>query len=277
MFQRSLSSLALAGALCLAVSGAQAFDESKYPNWKGQWVRIGGGGQWDTTKPPVRGQQPPITEQYRAIWEKNIAEGIAGGQYYNPQVRCLPGGMPRMMFAYEPMEVIVLPDTTYIHITFNSEFRRIYTDDRDFPKDEEPSFAGYSIGKWVDTDGDGRYDELQVETRNLKGPRIADPSGIPFHEDNQTIVKERIYLDNADPNILRDEVTIIDNAFTRPWTVTRGYRKAAKTRWVEHSCAENNDWVFIEGDSYMIGLDGKLHPSRPGQTPPDLRHFGGTK
>ena len=51
-----------------------------------------------------------------------------------------------MMFAYEPMEVIILPEITYIHITFNSEFRRIYTDDRDFPKDEEPSFAGYSIG-----------------------------------------------------------------------------------------------------------------------------------
>ena len=33
--------------------------------------------------------------------------------------------------AYEPMEVIVLPDITYIHITFNSEFRRIYTDGRD--------------------------------------------------------------------------------------------------------------------------------------------------
>jgi hypothetical protein len=277
MFRSSISSFALAAALCMALSAAQAFDESKYPNWKGQWVRIGGGGLWDTTKPPGRGQAPPITEEYRAIWEKNMAEARAGGQYYNTQVRCIYSGMPRMMFAYEPMEVIVLPDITYIAITFNNEFRRIYTDGRDFPTDEEPSFAGYSIGKWVDVDGDGRYDELQVETRNLKGPRIVEPSGIPLHEDNQTIVKERIYLDKADPNILRDEVTIIDHAFTRPWTVTRGYTKAAKTRWVEHSCAENNDWLFIEGDSYMIGIDGKLMPSRKGQQPPDMRHFEGAK
>jgi hypothetical protein len=273
MLRCTISALAFAAALCMAHSGAQAFDESKYPNWKGQWVRIGGGGQWDPTKPPVRGQEPPITEEYRAKWEKNIAEGIAGGQYYNTQVRCIYSGMPRMMFAYEPMEVIILPEITYIAITFNNEFRRIYTDGRDFPKDAEASFAGYSIGKWVDEDGDGKYDVLEVETRNMKGPRIFDPSGIPFHEDNQTVVKERIYQDRADPNLLRDQITTIDNALTRPWTITRSYRRAAKTNWVEHSCAENNDWVFIEGESYMVGIDGKLLPTRKDQPPPDLRHF----
>jgi hypothetical protein len=273
MLRSSIASFVLAAALCMAVSDAQAFDESKYPNWKGQWVRVGGGGQWDPSKPPVRGQEPPITEEYRAIWEKNIAEARAGGQYYNTQVRCIYSGMPRMMFAYEPMEVIVLPEITYIAITFNNEFRRIYTDGRDFPKDEDPSFAGYSIGKWIDEDGDGKYDVLEVETRNLKGPRIFDPSGIPMHEDNKTVVKERIYQDKANPNILRDQITTIDNALTKPWTITRSYNRAAKPVWVEHSCAEANDWVFIEGESYMVGIDGKLLPTRKDQPPPDLRHF----
>jgi hypothetical protein len=155
----SSSGLAVAvllAAVCGMAGSARAQDLSKFPNWKGEWVRIGAGGQYDPTKPPVRGQQPPITDEYRAIWEKNIAEGIQGGQYFNTQVRCLPGGMPRMMMAYEPMEVIITPDTTYVHITFNNEFRRIYTDGRDFPADEEPSFSGYSIGKWIDEDGDGR-------------------------------------------------------------------------------------------------------------------------
>src|SRR4051812_45719400 len=202
----------LAAAYGVSITSVQAQDLSKFPNWKGEWVRIGAGGQYDPTKPPVRGQQPPITDEYRAIWEKNIAEGIEGGQYFNTQVRCLPGGMPRMMMAYEPMEVILTPDTTYIHITFNNEFRRIYTDGRDFPADEEPSFSGYSIGKWIDEDGDGKYDVLEVETRNLKGPRIFDPSGIPLHEDNQTIVKERISLDKAGPNKLLDQITTFDHA-----------------------------------------------------------------
>jgi hypothetical protein len=31
----------------------------------------------------------------------------------------------------------------------------------------EPRYLGYSIGKWLDTDGDGRYDTLEVETRGM--------------------------------------------------------------------------------------------------------------
>jgi hypothetical protein len=277
MLRSLIGAFALFATLGLAVSESRAFDESKYPNWKGQWVRIGAGGLYDPDKPPGRGQQPPITEEYRAIWEKNIAEARAGGQYYNPQVRCIPSGMPRMMIGYEPIEVIVLPDITYMQMMFNSEFRRIYTDGRGFPENEEPAYAGYSIGKWLDEDGDGKYDVLEVETRNFKGPRIIDPSGIPLHKDNQSIIKERISLDKADPNVLRDQITVVDHAFTKPWTVTRSFHREAKTVWTEHSCGENNDWVFIEGESYMVDIDGKLAPSRKGQQPPDMRHFEGAK
>jgi hypothetical protein len=277
MLRSLIGAFALFATLGLAVSESRAFDESKYPNWKGQWVRIGAGGLYDPDKPPGRGQQPPITEEYRAIWEKNIAEARAGGQYYNPQVRCIPSGMPRMMIGYEPIEVIVLPEITYMQMMFNSEFRRIYTDGRGFPENEEPAYAGYSIGKWLDEDGDGKYDVLEVETRNFKGPRIIDPSGIPLHKDNQSIIKERISLDKADPNVLRDQITVVDHAFTKPWTVTRSFHREAKTVWTEHSCGENNDWVFIEGESYMVDIDGKLAPSRKGQPPPDMRHFEGAK
>jgi hypothetical protein len=49
--------------------------------------------------------------------------------------------------------------------------RRIYTDGRTRPEIIEPAFAGYSTGRWIDTDGDGRYDVLEVETSHFKGPR----------------------------------------------------------------------------------------------------------
>jgi hypothetical protein len=55
--------------LASAIAGAGAADETKYPDWKGQWNRIGGGGQFDPTKPPGRGQQPPLTPEYQAIWD----------------------------------------------------------------------------------------------------------------------------------------------------------------------------------------------------------------
>jgi hypothetical protein len=60
---------------------------------------------------------------------------------------------------------------------------------------------------------------------------------------------------------------------TRPWTITRSYSRARNPVWVEHSCAENNDYIFIEGQTYHVEIDGKLGPSRKGQAPPDLRHF----
>ena len=55
--------------------------------------------------------------------------------------------------------------------------------------------------------------------------------------------------------------------------MTRSYSRARNPVWIEHSCAENNDYIFIEGQTYHVEIDGKLGPSRPGQPPPDLRHF----
>jgi hypothetical protein len=123
------------------------------------------------------------------------------------------------------------------------------------------------------SDGDGRFDTLEVETRGMKGQRIFDPSGIPLHQDNETVVKEKIYLDREDPNILRDEVTTYDHALTRPWTVVRGYRRVRNPNWAEHVCNENNEYVFIEGETFVLGPDGKLAPTRDGQPGPDLQHF----
>src|SRR5260370_22624859 len=68
------------------------------------------------------------------------------------------------------LEFLITPNTT--HIFFDDQIpRRVYTDGRDWPKDIEPSLRGYSIGKWIDENGDGRYDVLEIETRGLKGPR----------------------------------------------------------------------------------------------------------
>ena len=190
--------IALAAALIAAVTSAQGFDEMKYPDWSGQWRRPPGvGNQWDTSKPP-RQAQAPLTAEYQAIYEANLKDQAAGGQGTDPTYTCIPDGMPRAMNVIFPMEIVIQPNITHIMIEYLSMLRRIYTDGRDWPKNAEPSFMGYSIGRWIDEDGRGRYDVLEVETRNLKGPRSFDASGIPLHADNQTVVKERIYLDKVE-------------------------------------------------------------------------------
>jgi hypothetical protein len=275
----SIAAITMTAMLAVLIGGAQAHDESKYPDWSGQWRRPPGiANQFDTSKQPREGQKPPLTAEYQAIWEANLKDQAAGGQGTDPTYICIPDGMPRAMNVIFPMEIIVLPKTTYILIEYLSMLRRVYTDGRSFPQDFEPSFMGYSIGKWVDKDGDGRYDELEIETRLLKNPRAFDASGIPLHEDGKTVVKERIYQDKADPNVLYDEITTIDSALAQPWVVTKKYvRELRPLIWFESICAESNQHVRIGKENYMVGADGLLMPAKKGQLPPDLRHFTASK
>jgi hypothetical protein len=115
------------------------------------------------------------------------------------------------------------------------------------------------------------YDALTVETRGLKGPRTYDASGIPFHKDGLTIIKERFHLDKNDPNLLHDDITTIDNALTRPWSVVKTYRRVATKQpiwWREDVCAENNAHVIVGDQDYFLSADGLLMPARKGQLPP---------
>src|SRR5258708_5960733 len=236
MGYRSFDGATMLAAVLLAPPGAEAFAESRYPDLKGQWRRTNTGNPlriglpWDQIKPVGLGQEAPLTPEYQAIYEANLRDQAEGGQGTDPTFTCLSPGMPRVMIAYAPMEVVVTPDTTYILIEHIHDNRRIHTDGRPFPSnmDEDPQFSGYSIGKWLDEDGDGRYDTLEVETRGMKGPRVYDASGIPLHSDNKTVVKERIYLYKADRSLLHDDITTIDNALTRPWVVKKTYRRVGE-------------------------------------------------
>src|SRR5712675_566556 len=258
--------------LAATCSVAQAFDDTKYPDLWGQWVGVripGVGGQpaFDPTKPWGLGQQAPLTPEYQAVLDASVADQARGGQgNWHSGSRCLPPGMPATMTVYGEMEVVVLPETTYVLVNHNFDHhRRIFTDGRDWPQDVPTSFLGYSIGKWIDEDGDGRFDVLEVETRGFKGPRTFDGSGIPLHDDNETIVKERYYADKNDKDLLHIEITTIDHALTRPWTVDRPYRREYNPIWLVVDCAENNHHIFVGKETYMLSPDGYLMPTRKDQ------------
>jgi hypothetical protein len=262
--------------------GAQAADPATYPDLRGAWSRfvvrgLGGQPSFDQTRPWGLGQQAPLTAEYQKILQDSIADQAKGGQgNFIDHALCHPAGMPFMMVATRPLEFIVTPDTTYILVGGSDHYRRLFTDGRSWPKSIEPSFSGYSIGKWIDLDGDGRFDVLEAETRGpFKGRRAYDATGLPLHFDNQSVFKERIYLDKADPNVLHDEVTVIDNALTRPWTVDKRYTRKAEPHldWVEAYCVEGTALVGVGSEIYYLSADGFLMPSRKGQAAPDLRYF----
>src|SRR5262245_18929069 len=138
LYRSSLVAISLLAVLFLAIVDAQAWDDQKYPDLKGQWVRAEGArcvGRFDPTKPPGRLQEAPLTAEYQAIYEANLADQARGGQGIDPTYRCLSPGMPRIMHAYSPMEIVVTPDTTHILIEHIHDSRRIHTDGREWAED----------------------------------------------------------------------------------------------------------------------------------------------
>jgi hypothetical protein len=269
---------ALALAAMLAIGAVPACADATYPDWDGQWrnpTAGRGGNPWDTTKPMGLRQEAPLTPEYQAIFEASLRDQAKGGQGNSLGASCVLPGMPKMMNFSDPMEIVIRPRITYF-VPLHYPTRRIHTDGRDWLNDEPPSFGGYSIGRWTDQDSNGRYRALEVETRNFEGPRVFESTGLPLHQDNQTIVKERIYLDPGDRDVLHDAITTIDHALTRPWTVDRIYLREQTPRWPEKSCHEANRHIVIGADQYFLSADGKLMPVRAGQPPPDLRYFDRT-
>jgi hypothetical protein len=283
-FGHFLTSKVLSAALILVSGGAFAFNDADYPDWKGQWTRlpvpgITGAASFDPTKGNGLAQRAPLTPEYQKVFEATIAEQAAGGHGPARSHLCIPSGMPMVMNVYEAMELIISGDTTHITVQSFGVHRRIYTDGRDWPAEITPSYLGYSIGKWIDADGDGKFDTLEVETRRLKGPRVFDPTGLPLHLDDQTVVKERLYLDKDNRNTMHNDITVFDHALTQPWSANKHYRRFPNPQpvWEEFVCEENNPHVRIGGEDYMLGADGLLMPAKKDQRPPDLRYFNQTQ
>jgi len=282
VYRSTFEGLALAAVLMVTVGGAQAEDK-KYPDLKGEWEAIfarmpGQQLRFDPSKPYGVRQEAPLTEEYKKIHEENLAELARGSQgLFLDHASCFPAGLPTMMSACTH-EYIITPETTYI--SAGTDFRRIFTDGRPWPEDLEPTYQGFSIGKWIDEDGDGVYDVLEVETRGpFKGTRTYDASGLPLHFGNESIFKERFFLDKNDPNLLHDVITVFDHALTRPWTVDKTYRHGTKKypNWSRITCLEGTGYVTIGKEYYLMSGDGYLMPTTKGQLPPDTRYFPQTQ
>src|ERR1700686_1893707 len=135
LHRSSLPALAPAAALGATIAAARAWDDTRYPDLKGQWVRgYPGLARFDPAKGLGPRQEAPLTAEYQAIYQANLDEQARGGQGIDPTYRCLSPGMPRVMHVYSPMEIVVTPDTTYILIEHIHDNRRIHTDGRDWPQ-----------------------------------------------------------------------------------------------------------------------------------------------
>ena len=103
MLFRSLIGAIMVAALSLPTGDARAWDDAKYPNWKGQWIAVNPplGGQtqvkFDPTKAAGPAQQAPLTPEYQKVLEDSMADQAKGGLGNFPTALGRASGMPYMM------------------------------------------------------------------------------------------------------------------------------------------------------------------------------------
>src|SRR5262249_730228 len=157
-YRGAIGASVLVAALLMTAAPSRPFDETQYPDLKGQWRRgsnadIAGGAVRGRVNPfdPTKGwgpaQQAPLTPEYQARFEANLANQAAGGQGIGVTYTCASPGMPRVVNGYGPTEFVVTPGATHILVENIHDSRRIFTDGRDWPKEIMPSLIGYSIGR----------------------------------------------------------------------------------------------------------------------------------
>ena len=206
------------------------------PDFSGIWERVEG------IRFAPAGQMPPYNPEFKARYDAAIAARARGEEILDPTGRCLPPGMPRVMNATYPIEVLQTPGRFTIIAEWSSQVRRIFTDGRPHPPEDEmdATFNGHSIGHWEGT-------TLVVDTIGIRGDTSFDASPLT-HSDRMTI-RERIRKTSADA--WEDELTVTDpGAFTKPWVVTRHYKRAAPDQQIlEYICEENNREVFLPGQN----------------------------
>ena len=146
----------------------------------------------------------------------------------DPHARCLPSNPPRSYTLPHFQKIIQTPYFIAMLTEFNASFRQVFTDGRPLPVDPNPSWHGYSIGRW---DGDA----LVVRTNGLRDGLWLDMSGTPLTE--AATLTERITRPNY--GTLDIAFTVDDpKAYTRPWTVNLRQEIIVDTDLIEEICLE---------------------------------------
>jgi hypothetical protein len=173
-------------------------------------------------------------------WAKKAADERADGSHSreDPDANCLPQGVPRIGAAPAPWKIVQTDDLiVVVHEAF-SLWRQIFTDGRKLGDTFNPSWLGYSAGRW-------EGNTLVVDTRGFNGRSWLDQVGKPT-TDKLHVIERYTRKDFGHMDL---EITIDDpGAYTKPWTVKQNLTLLPDTELLEFICNENNkDVVHLSG------------------------------
>ena len=175
----------------------------------------------------LKSENVPLQPWAKAVFEKRASGSESG---LEPDANCLPQGVPKIDTAPAPWKVVQTPKLVVLVYEAFNLWRQVFMDGRDFASDLNPTWMGYSIGKW---DGDA----LVVESRGFNGKAWLDQLGRPSTD--ALHVTERFR--RKDFGHMDIQVTIDDaKAYTKPWTVTYSATLLPEGELLEFICNENN-------------------------------------
>jgi hypothetical protein len=147
----------------------------------------------------------------------------------DPNAHCLPVGIVRNYTTPLFRKIVQAPGLLIILNERDAAYRQIFTDARPLPADPQPSWNGYSSGKWED-------DTLAVQTIGFRDGLWLDAGGSPLTDAGK--ITERFHRVNYGK--LEIEITVDDpKAYTKPWTVKLTQLLAPDTDLLDYYCSEN--------------------------------------
>jgi hypothetical protein len=171
------------------------------------------------------GKEVPLQPWAAALVKERAAR--QGADY--PPSRCLPPGVPNLTMAPHPFKMVQTPGFVIMLYEALTTYRQIFTDGRALPQDPNPTWMGYSVGRW-------EGEALVVRTSGFNDKTWIDIAGHPNTEALQVIERFR----RRDFGHMDMEITIDDpKAYTKPWTVTIGAVLLPDTELLEFVCNEN--------------------------------------
>lgn len=198
--------------------------DPRQPDISGLWLVTG----YFTLSPDRK--LPALKPPYDALYAKRMQAFNAGKPIDDVTAECLPPGMPHMMVVPYPFEIVQTPGRVLFLFEYAGQIRRIYLDGRQASEDDDPTYYGFSSGRWEGA-------TLAIKTTRIRADTQDDFSGLP-HSD-ALVITER--LRRVDRQTLEDEMTLTDpKAYAQPFTVTRRYQLHPTWTIGEYVCEENN-------------------------------------
>ena len=192
------------------------------------------GGIWHPSFGRVGGGAPQLKGAYREAYEAAVA-AVAADPSFEPPERlsnCEPVGMPYMMTMPYSLEFLFTPGKLTIIQEALMQVRRVYLDGRALPARPDPTYFGYSVGRW-------EGETLVIETIGTKPGQRLGIRGIT--NGPNLAITERIYLDADNPDLLHLDFTYEDpDALEAPWQQTHTFRRDSEWEMLEYVCAEND-------------------------------------